>query len=180
MNPGLNENPEIQTPPSPAASLPPGASGRIQWGLFFRAASPLAVITGVVAYLFFPIGLLLALPLSLKRIISRYRPFHAGSLRPSQGAILGAFMALLTFIAFLVFALPTLSLNRGAMLDMLREKAAETPDPQAHQLAQWFTTNEGFVFLTACGLVLVLMIFMAAGAVSGAVITRPRKRPLIP
>jgi len=119
VNPGEQETPEEQVPSSYGTPPPPliGPPGPIQWNLLFRLASPLAVITGVVSYLVFPVGLLLVLPFSLKRIIARYRPLHTGALLPGRGAAIGAFMALLSFIGFLVFFLATLSLYRAEMLD---------------------------------------------------------------
>ena len=181
MNGGEQENPEIQ-PPSSYGTPPPPAepAARIQWGVFFRLASPLAILAGVVTYLFPPIGLFLLLPITLKRIIARYRPLHSGALRSGQGALMGAFMAALSFVAFLVFVLPTLSLSRTPMLDKIREKAAQAPDPQSQQMMLWFTTTQGFIVFTALLIGFVLAIFLITGAVSGAVITRTKKVPLAP
>ncbi len=116
------------------------------------------------------------LPLSLRRIIARYRPFHSGPLRASHGAQLGAFTALLSFAAFLVFFLATLSLHRTA----IQEYAAQRSDPQSQQLAQLAASNEGFAVLMIYLAVFGLAGLLIAGAVSGALITRPRKPTITP
>jgi len=178
LNPGEHENPETQ-PPSYGAPPPPlDLPKRIQWNVLFRLASPLAVVSGVVSALLPPAGLLLVLPLSLKRIIARYKPFHAGVLRMGQGALAGAFTALLSFVAFLVFFLPILSLRRDDIVAWLRDRAAQYPDPQQKQITLWFTTNEGLITYLAFSVVFLLIIFLIVGAVSGAWIARPRKTTL--
>jgi ribose/xylose/arabinose/galactoside ABC-type transport system permease subunit len=122
----------------------------------------------------------LILPVCLKRIIARYRPLHSGVLQAGQGALLGAFMAVLSFAAFLVFALATVSLQRAAVLDKLRDIAAiaaQNPNPKAQQMALWLPTNEGFIVFVAFSLALALAFFLLAGAISGALITRTKKLP---
>jgi hypothetical protein len=116
----------------------------------------------------------------LKKIIARYRPFHSGVLQAAQGARMGAFMALLGFAAFLVFVLPTVSLRRAAVLDKFRDIAAQSPDLPSQQFAMWLATSEGFTVFVAFTLALVLTFFLIAGAVSGALITRAKKRPMAP
>jgi len=183
VNGSEHENPEIPTPssygtpppPTPAPNLPQNLPPRIQWGTVFRLASPLAIVTGVVSYLFVPIGLLLVLPISLKRVLTRYRPFHSGVLRTGQGAAMGAFTALLGFVAYLVFMIPTIAGNRGTVLDIIRKSGAQNPDPQAQQIAQWFTTNQGFVVFVCILLGFLLAIFLIAGIISGALLTRAEK-----
>jgi hypothetical protein len=180
VNPGEDDNPETQIPPSDGTPPPIAPPGRIQWSLFFRAASPLAVVTGVATYLFFPVGLLLVLPLSLKRIIARYRPFHSGAMQPSQGALMGAFMAFLSFASFLVFFLATLSVKREPLFKLFHDLAAQSPDPWTQQMLLWYTTSDGFIALTVWALIFCLALFLIAGAVSGALITRAKKRPMAP
>jgi len=181
LNPGEHESPEPQIPPPSAAPPPPlDPPRRIQWNVLFRLASPLAVVSGVVSALLPPAGLLLVLPLSLKRIIARYKPLHSGVLRTGQGALAGAFTALLSFVAFLVFFLPLLSLRRDDIVAWLRDRAAQYPDPQQKQIALWFTTNEGLITYLAFSVVFLLVLFLIVGAVSGAWTTRPRKTTLSP
>ena len=158
--------------PPPAPAQP----GRIQWNLFFRMASPLAALTGFLACLVFPIAMLLVFPLSLRRVIHRYRPY-GGPVGPGQGAWMGAFMGLLSFASFLIFALPTISLNHGAMLDKARERAAQNPDPQTQQAMLWFTTEPGFIVAVVFAMFIFFLIFVAIGAISGALLAaRPKNR----
>lgn len=181
MNPGENQTPEIHTPSScgtpPPNPLPPNLPARIQWSAAFRLASPLAIVTGVTSALFSPITLLLVLPISLKRIIARYRPFHSALLRTGQGAAIGAFTALLSFIAYLVIMLPVIAASRGTLLEIVRKNGGPNPDPQ---LAQWYATNEGFVVSVAFAMVVVLAVFLIAGAISGAVIAKGKNPPVTP
>jgi hypothetical protein len=182
---GEPENREIRTPSSDGTPLPPAEgpplpaspSGPIQWNLFFRLASPLSIVTGVVVSLLLPISVVLILPLCLRRIIARYRPLHSGVLQAGQGARMGAFMAALSFAAFLVFALPAVSLQRAAMLDKFRGIAARNPGPGAQQFAAWVATTEGFIIMVALLLAVVLALFLITGVVSGAMFTRAKKLP---
>lgn len=180
VNPGQQETPEEQSPSSYGTPPPPpiGPPARLQWNLLFRLASPLAVITGVLSYLIFPVGLLLVLPFSLKRIIARYRPLHTGALPASQGSAIGAFMGLLSFIAFLVFPLATLSLRRAEMLNKIHELVSKAPDAQSRQIIQWFATTQGLAFIVVSAFTISLAIFLIVGALSGAWITRTRKAGL--
>jgi Na+-transporting methylmalonyl-CoA/oxaloacetate decarboxylase gamma subunit len=176
-----HESPESQIPQSTGAPPPSTvSSGRIQWGLLFRTASPLAIVTGVATFLFFPVGLLLVLPFNLKRIITRYRPLHRGTLNAGQGALAGIFMAFLSFLAFVVFFFATLSVNRGPMLNKLHEIAMQNPDPQAQQIMLWYTSNDGFPILIAFVLLFFLVLFLVAGGISGALITRSKRPGLAP
>lgn len=135
----------------------------------------MAAITGFLAFLFYPIGVLVVFPLSLRRTITRYRTFHAGGLDSRQGAQLGAFMALLSFAAFLIFFLATISVKRAPLLDRIRELAAQNPDPQAQQMMLWFTTNVGFMVITGLTLLVLLSIFVVVGLISGAWIASPSR-----
>lgn len=165
------ESPDSIVDAPHAPTIQPG----IQWGVFFRAASPLAALTGFLAWIFFP-TVLVAFPLSFRRTVRQYRPFHPGQLTSGQGAGLGAFMALLSFFAFVIFLLPTIVLGRDVFLARIREMASQNPDPQAQQMVLWFTTNTGFIVLTCMVFAIFLVIFVVVGLVSGALITPPKDR----
>jgi hypothetical protein len=153
----------------------PTVQSGIQWSVFFRTASPLAALTGFLAWIFFP-TVLVAFPLSFRRTVRQYRPFHPGQLTSGQGARLGAFMALLSFFAFLILLLPTILLGRDVFLARIREMAGQNPDPQAQQMILWFTTNAGFAVLTCLVFAIFLAIFVVVGLVSGAVMTPPKNQ----
>lgn len=154
----------------------PGRVSGIQWGVFFRTASPLAALTGFLGFLFSPLTVLFVLPLSLRRTIHRYRPYHAGKLSSGQGARLGAFMALLSFVAFLIFFLATISLKREALLKMFQEQAGQYHDPQSQQVLAWLASNQGFAIFTVGALFFALLVFLGIGAISGALMAAPPKK----
>lgn len=145
-------------------------TGGIQWRVYSRAALPLAALTGFVAAMFFP-AVIVAFPLGFRRTLSQYRPFHSGPLTSRQGAHLGAFMALLSFAASLVFYVPTIVLGHDTLVARIREMAAQYPDPQAQQMVLWFTTRPGFVILSAIVLAFVLLILLLVGLLCGALMT---------
>jgi hypothetical protein len=132
-------------------------------------------LTGFLAWIFFP-TVLVAFPVSFRRTVRQYRPFHPGQLTSGQGARLGAFMALLSFFAFLILLLPTILLGRDVFLARIREMAGQNPDPQAQQMILWFTTNAGFAVLTCLVFAIFLAIFVVVGLVSGAVMTPPKNQ----
>jgi ABC-type antimicrobial peptide transport system permease subunit len=124
------------------------------------------------------LALLLVFPLGLRRTLFRYRPYQAGELRSGQSALLGGFMALLSFIAFLIFSVSTISLKREPLLDRLHELAAQNPDPQVQQMMLWFTTNTGFIVIIALTMLIFLVIFLVVGFITGALMSGPsKKRP---
>jgi hypothetical protein len=138
----------------------------------------MSALVGFLGFLFLPAALLIVFPLGLRRTILRYRPYQAGELRSGQGAVLGAFMALLSYSAFLIFSISTISLKREPLLARLRELAAQNPDPQAQQMMLWFTTNTGFIVIIAVTMLIFLLIFLGVGFISGALMAgRPKSRP---
>jgi hypothetical protein len=161
------------------SAVPPPAPIRegIHWKTFFSMASPLAALTGFLACLFSPFVVVIALPLSLRRVTAKYLRVHPGLLRSGQGAGMGAFMALLSFLAFLIFFLPTVSLNRDALLKPFRDQAARNPDPQTQQLLSWATSAQGFPLVVIWVCIFILLLFIVVGLISGAMIaSSPRNR----
>jgi len=142
----------------------------IQWRVYSSAALPLALLTGFIAAMFFP-AVIVAFPLSFRRTLSRYRRFHSGPLPSRQGARLGAFMALLTFGASLIFYVPTIVLGHDTLVGRIRDLAAQYPDPQAQQMVLWFTTPSGFIVLSTLVLVFMLFIMLLVGLLCGALMT---------
>ena len=142
----------------------------IQWGVYSRAALPLAALTGFIAAMFLP-AVLVAFPLSFRRTLSQYRPFHAGPLPSRQGARLGALMALLSFAAFLVFFLPLVLLGHDSLAERIRAMAAQNPDPQAQQALLWLTTPSGFVVFSVFAVLFVLFLMLLVGLLCGALMT---------
>lgn len=177
--------PPDQEPNGPPASPPASplqvldAPG-LHWGLFFRIASPVAALTGLLSVLFLPVGLFLILPFGVRRAISRYRPHHAGPLQRGHCARLGTFTALLSYLSFFIFFLATISLNRAALIQRAQESAQKNPGPQAQEVLRLLSTSEGFITIVAMGLIFFLVLFLLIGLASGALAMRSassRKRP---
>lgn len=172
--------------PPPSPGHPPASPLRgldapgLHWGLFFRIASPVAALTGLLSVLFLPVGLFLILPFGVRRAISRYRPHHAGPLQRAHCARLGTFTALLSYLSFFIFFLATISLNRAALIQRAQESAQKNPGPQAEEVLRLLSTSEGFIAIVAMGLIFFLVLFLLIGLASGALAMRSansRKRP---
>lgn len=167
--------------PSAHSPLPAGFSSAtgIDWKYFIRTAIPLAALTDVLTVILHPLALFVFLPANLAWAISRYsrqRPIAIGS---GQGARMGAVMGLLSFTFFLAFFLITISFlhaqYRDLMIAQIHQASAQNPDPQAQQVFQWFATPEGLITLTAFALVTLLLLCLAVGSGSGALVGALRK-----
>jgi hypothetical protein len=166
--------------PAPASPLRGLGAPGLHWGLFFRIASPVAALTGLLSVLFLPAGLFLMLPFGVRRAISRYRPHHAGPLDRAHCARLGTFTALLSYLSFFIFFLATISLNREALIQRAQESAQKNPGPQAEEVLRLLSTNEGFTTIAAIVLIFFLVLFLLVGVASGALAVpsaSSRKRP---
>jgi hypothetical protein len=165
----------------PVSALPSERSttARIDWKYFLRTAIPLAALTDVLTMTLHPLGLFVFLPVNLLWAISRYkrqRPIVIGS---GQGARMGAMMGLLSFTFFLAFFLVSVAFQRtqyhDVMVSQIQQISAQNPDPQAQQLLQWFTTPDGLIAFTAFALITLLLLCLALGSGSGALVGALRK-----
>jgi hypothetical protein len=168
-NPALEMEAGPPSEPAGAVYAPAVLDEGIQWGVFSRIALPLAALTGFIAAMFFP-AVIVAFPLSFRRTLLQYRHFHPGALPARQGARLGAFMAMLTFAASLIFYVPTIVLGHDALIGRIRDLAARYPDPQAQQVL-WLTTPSGFIVLSVFMLIFVLFVMLLLGLLCGALMT---------
>ena len=170
---------EVEAPhlAEPADYAPTIHADGIQWRVYTRIALPLAALTGFITAMFFP-AVLLAFPLSFRRTLSQYRRLHSGVLPSRQGARLGAWMALLSFAASLLFIVPRIVLSHDTLVGHIRELAARYSDPQSQQTVLWLTTTPGFVVLSAFVLGFMLFVMMLVGLLCGALMTgESGKRP---
>jgi len=87
-------------------------------------------------------------------------------------------MALLSFVVFAVFFLPTVVLGRESLIGRIRDMAGQNPDPQAQQMILWFTTHNGFIVLTGVVMMISLLVFTIVGLVSGALMTAQSRNRL--
>lgn len=155
----------------PPEALPTSSSrsGAIEWKKYRRAALPLSFLAGLILAVFAPLGLLVFV-VSLVFLVWRYRREHQGSLRAMQGAKMGAFNGLISFlVATAVDAALFHAEYRQQMMDELHRRFAGNPDPQLQHFVQWAGTNQGFAVLVIFSLVFLLVIFLIVSSFIGAV-----------
>lgn len=167
--------------PSAHSPLPSEFSSKsgIDWKYFLRTAIPLAALTDVLTMTLHPLAIFVFLPANLVWAISRYTRQRPIVIRSGQGARMGALMGLLSFAFFAAFFLVSISLQRtqyhDLMVSQIQQISAQNPDPQAQQLLQWFTTPDGLIAFTAFALITLLLLCLALGSGSGALVGALRK-----
>jgi len=143
------------------------------------SAIPLAALTDVLTMTLHPLAIFVFLPANLVWAISRYTRHRPMAIRSGQGARMGALMGLLSFAFFAAFFLVSISLQRtqyhDLMVSQLHQISAQNPDPQAQQVLQWFTTPDGLIAFTAFALITLLLLCLALGSGSGALVGALRK-----
>lgn len=160
--------PEI-VPPEALPTTSSSRSGAIEWKKYRRLALPLSLLAGLVIAVFAPLGVLVFV-VSLVFVVWRYRRDHQGSLRAMQGAKMGAFNGLISFlVATAVDAALFHAEYRQQMMVELHRRFAGNPDPQVQHFVQWAGTNQGFAFLVIFSLVFLLVIFLIVSSFIGAV-----------
>jgi len=171
----------LPAPSLPGPALPFGLSSTsgIDWKYFLRTAIPLAALTDVLTMTLHPLAIFVFLPANLVWAISRYTRHRPMAIRSGQGARMGALMGLLSFAFFAAFFLVSISLQRtqyhDLMVSQLHQISAQNPDPQAQQVLQWFTTPDGLIAFTAFALITLLLLCLALGSGSGALVGALRK-----
>jgi len=145
-----------------------GGPGQIQWRSYRRIAVPLSLLAGISIAFVPPIGLLIFF-VALTYCVNRYRREHPGPLSTAQGARLGAFNGLISFVvgAALRTALFHAAL-RQAMLQQVQQRYGGNPDPQIQQFVHWVTTTQGFTIFTVFFLLFLLFIFLIVSSFAGA------------
>src|SRR3954453_3349462 len=115
------------------AGLIPGATSTIRWRQYFKSSWPLALVAGIATGFFPPGGFLLFLPIAVIVSLRFYRKHHFGPIRAGQGALIGAALSLMSFVAAgVIFALyfSTSSAQFGdAMMKALDDAATRNPNP---------------------------------------------------
>ena len=158
--------PESVQPPAMPVSF--GATGQIQWKAYRRLAVPLSLLAGIIIAFLPPIGLLIFFG-SLTYCVNRYRREHHGPLSTAQGARLGAFNGLISFVvsATLRTALYHAEL-RQQMIQQLQQRYAGNPDPQIQQFVHWVGTTQGFAMFMVFFLLFLFFIFLVVSSFAGA------------
>lgn len=170
--------PELAAAPDsiqlPLASRQVVLPGRIQWGKSWRVVLLPSVFTAAALILLSSLGLGLLGPLvfvlGVMVAVNQYQRRHPMPLRASQGAVLGAFAGLLTYLVVLIYSVPSVASDpreyRRAWLQNLQQKMGTNPDPQIQAFARWAATDQGLLVLSAISLV-ILAVFVAV--ISGVI-----------
>jgi ABC-type multidrug transport system fused ATPase/permease subunit len=176
-------------PPGTPASIEPPAlplhfahPAPIEWKKFLRSALPLCLLAGISIIVYAPLGLLVFIACVMVAV-SRYRRNYSGALTATQGAKLGAVAGVLSFVLPLIVVIIVMVRQsaeyRQQVAVMFQQRLGPTPDPQAVQVAQWFSSPQGFVFGAAFTILFLLaiaaIISSLAGAVSAAGFARRRR-----
>lgn len=132
-----NEPPSSRSPEGYSSAIVPGAPSSIQWQKYFKVSWPLALGAGIATGFFPPGGFLLFIPIAVILSLRLYRKHHFGPIRTGQGALLGAAMSLLSFVAVAVIFSLYFSSNHEQLRDMLtkslNDALARNPNPAAEQ-----------------------------------------------
>jgi hypothetical protein len=169
---------ERRTPAHPVALA---QLGQVAWSRAWRAAN-LAAGLGALA------ALILMLATGVPQLaflawmlgggmlaVVIYRRHHLGSISAGMGARLGAMAGLMGFVIFGLLSLVQMLAMRGsgqlraAMEQALKASAERSGNPEAQQMVQQFLTPEGMRLLIVLGIVLMLVLFVAASSLGGAI-----------
>ena len=81
---------------------------------------------------------------------------------------------MLSFAVFLFFSVTAIYLKpteyRDFALGRIHEAAARNPDPQSQQMLQWLATPDGLFVSTIIAMGMILVVFLAIGTGSGALV----------
>jgi hypothetical protein len=146
-----------------------------------RSALRAALYAGIIAAFLssIPLGanFILALPLAGCLSVLFYRRWVPGPEPQTWAAFrLGAMAGLIGFLAFLALtAIGTFTFHaqeqlRDTMLQAVRQAQERTPDPEARQMLNYFTSPQGVALMMVLGLAFMGIVFVLLSGV-GAVVT---------
>ncbi len=167
-------------PPHPAAK-----PGSIDWNHGLPAAAMAGLIAAtLMVFPFAGFGLGMILAGGLAALFYRRRAPYA-MLTPGTGMRLGIITGLIGFGIYTVFFTVVFVFTgteklRGILLEQLSKSAVASSDPQYLQALEYFKTPQGLALALILGLVTLLVIFLifsAAGGALGALWVRRRQRP---
>lgn len=173
---------EMQPPAEPVPllqSVPVAAPGRFDFRSALRTTLLAGLVIGIGTIL--PLGsiawIVLVIGTGGALAVALYKRRHpeALSMRPGQGAKLGAMAAISGYILFAIFAVMTFVLNgselRQEMVRRLHEMKA--PDPSAQQvyqqIADKLSSPEGMALIMTFAMAVFFFMFLALGAAGGAI-----------
>lgn len=155
---------------------PLGSSGawraaNLAAGLGALACLIVAVLTGLpqVGFLLWMLGG------GMLAVMIYRRRQHLGPMTAALGARLGAMAGLMGFVIFGLLSLVQMLAMRGtgqlqtALEQALKASAARSGNPEAQQMVQQFLTPQGMRTLLVLGILLMLVLFLAASSLGGTI-----------
>lgn len=175
----VNQPATAPLPPGTPASIEPPAvplhfapPTPINWKKFLPVALLLSLLAGISIIAFAPVGLLVFIA-CVMGAVSWYRRKHSGTLTATQGAKLGAVTGVLGFVLPLIIVIVLMVRQsaeyRKQMELVIQQKLGPNPDPQALQIAHWFSSPQGFVFSVIFTVLFLLAIVAIISSLAGAV-----------
>ncbi len=179
----VTAGPEIDSPPSPR--LPGSKLGSIDWSHGLPAAAMAGLIAAtLMVFPFAGFGLGMILAGGLAALFYRRRAPYA-ELTPGTGIRLGLITGLIGFGIYTIFFAAVFVLTgadklRLILSEQIAKSATASSDPQYLQALEYFKTPQGLALALILGLATLLVIFLifsAAGGALGALWVRRRERP---
>jgi hypothetical protein len=154
-------------------SLPTLSTG-IEWPKAFRACAIAALIAFLVTALRLMVPPLAVLGAGFLAVVLYRRRNPTWSISAASGAQLGAISGLLFSGIAAIFAVLMVALwqaggqVRQGMLDAIQQLAAHSNDPQAQAALDFLKTPEGLASKVLRGMVVLVLVSVAAGSIAGA------------
>jgi hypothetical protein len=163
-------------PPAVSGTLrTPVLSAGIHWPKAFQSCAIAAVIAFLVTALRLMVPPLAVLGAGFLAVILYSRRNPTWSINAGSGAQLGAISGLIFSGIAAIFAALMVALWRSggpvrqAMLDAVQQFAARSNDPQAQAALDILKTPEGLVSKVLSGMMVLILVSVAAGSVAGAI-----------
>jgi hypothetical protein len=168
--PVFSLDPPMVSRPGSASALSTG----IEWPMAIRACAVAALISALVMALGLMVPLLAGLGAGFLAVTLYRRKNPAWNVTGRSGAQLGAVCGLLFFGVSAVFeSLAVAVFHTGGqvrqkMLEALQQAASRTTDPQVQAAFERLKTPEGLAAMLILGIVVLLLVSIAAGSIAGA------------
>jgi len=140
-----------------------------------RSALHAGVIAAVLSLIPLRPAFVFALPLAGFLCILLYRRRVSGEISPAAGFRMGALAGLFGFAVFVVLTAVTTLVShaenelREAMLQAIQQAQTRSPDPQARQMLEYFTTPHGLIVMMILGFAFTGVMFMLLSGVGGSI-----------
>jgi len=182
-------NPVVVSEPQPPvvvannAPLPPTSYNQ---NAALRAALHAGVVAAILSLIPLRSAFLFALPIAGFLCVLLYRRRVSGEeLSAGFGFKLGSLAGLFAFALFVVLTAAATLVSRAenelreAMLQAIRQAQARSPDAQARQMLDYFTTPHGLMVMMILGFIFTGVMFVLLSGLGGSISAKllRRKRP---